>query len=87
MNYYKKAYFKTTRRRTGQNQNLASYGVFSGALGRTRTCDLLVSRLNRTVLCGSARCNKDDSQAFLVSGYPGLPWKRFPQKDLWPGEV
>jgi hypothetical protein len=35
--------------------------TFSSALGRTRTCDLLIRRPNRAVLCGSLKCAKGDS--------------------------
>jgi hypothetical protein len=31
-------------------------GAFRGALGRTRTCDLLIRRPNHAVLCGSLKC-------------------------------
>ena len=37
-------------------------GIY-GALGRTRTCDLLIRRPNRAVLCGSLKCVKGDSWA------------------------
>src|SRR5215207_6352518 len=38
-------------------------GIY-GALGRTRTCDLLIRRPNRAVLCGSLKCVKGDSWDF-----------------------
>ena len=34
----------------------------------------------------SQRCRMDTAYRLAVF-YPGLPWKRVPQKDLWPGEV
>jgi hypothetical protein len=42
------------------------------ALGRTRTCDLLIRRPNWAVLCGSLRCAKGDSYALFVPRGIGL---------------
>ncbi len=41
-------------------QKYLQNGILSGALGRTRTCDLLIRRPNRAVLCGSLRCAYGD---------------------------
>jgi hypothetical protein len=41
-------------------ENLTICGTLWGALGRTRTCGLLIRRPNRAVLCGSLKCAKGD---------------------------
>ena len=38
---------------TGSANHSRCGSYFRGALGRTRTCDLLIRRPNRAVLCGS----------------------------------
>src|SRR5215210_9126719 len=45
---------------------------FSSALGRTRTCDPLIRRPNRAVLCGSPKRAKGDFPALLVLRSIGL---------------
>jgi hypothetical protein len=45
-------------------------GAFRGALGRTRTCDLLIRRPNHAVLCGSLKCVWAFIKHFRYSGEP-----------------
>ena len=45
---------------TGSANHSRCGSYFRGALGRTRTCDLLIRRPNRVVLCGSLKRAKGD---------------------------
>ena len=64
--------------RTQRVAELRSYrkpATLSSALGRTRTCDLLIRRPNRAVLYGSPKCAK--GAILLIGGDKTDRWSEF----------